>query len=121
MMIECGVVMKQWTIGNLARRRADLGLSDETVSALHASLTQTDDGRWMLEDRNSTNGTARLVNGQWTRIRQAQVGMDDRLRFGRAETTVRKLMQSSIQVAPELSRPDVLPWTDDLTVAFGRF
>jgi hypothetical protein len=120
MMIECGVVMKHWTIGNLARRRADLGLKDDTVSALHASLTQTDDGRWMLEDRNSTNGTARFVNGQWTRIRQAQVGMDDRLRFGRAETTVRQLLQSSIQVAPEPPRSDVLPWTDDLTAAFGK-
>ena len=108
--------MKNWTIGNLRRHKVDLGLDDSTVSGLHASLTRTDDGRWKVEDRNSTNGTARFINGRWVRISQAYVLPDDRLRFGSAETTVRQLLASS-HGAPQPAPADVVPWRQDLYVA----
>src|SRR4051812_48616799 len=106
--------MKQWTIGNKSRHNVDLGFNDETVSALHANLTRTDDGHWMVEDRNSTNGTARFVDGRWVRIRQAYVLPDDRLRFGRAETTVRQMLASPPNPVPGPQPAEVMPWRQDL-------
>ncbi len=100
--------MRHWTIGNLSRQDVDLGLDDSTVSGLHASLTRTDEGRWKIEDRNSTNGTARFINGQWVRITQAYVLPDDRLRFGRAETSVRQLLASA-RGTPPLAPVGVAP------------
>ena len=112
--------MKRWTIGNRGKRQADLGLEDNTVSALHASLTQTDDGRWVIEDRNSTNGTARIVNGQWVRIRQAIVQPDERLRFGRAETTVRQLLQLPRDAGSVAGSSATVRWNQDLALAFSE-
>jgi hypothetical protein len=111
--------VKNWTIGNRSRHEADLGLDDNTVSGLHAVLTRTDDGRWIVKDHNSTNGTARFVNGQWIRIREAYVLPDDRLRFGRAETTVRRLLASP---AGDLYpvQGNIVPWTQDLVAAFSQ-
>ena len=110
--------MKKWTIGNRQRRNVDIGLDDSTVSGLHAVLTRTDDGKWLLEDCNSTNGTARLLNGQWQRINRTNVLPDDHLRFGRTETTVRQLLASpegDAQHAPA----DTVPWTRELIAGFS--
>src|SRR3954452_5732621 len=114
--------MKRWTIGNRNKQQADLGLDDNTVSALHARLTRTDDGRWGIEDRNSTNGTARMVNGHWVLISQGTVLPDERLRFGRAETTLRKLLQSA-RDAGNIAGPgagSTVRWNQDLAVAFSE-
>jgi hypothetical protein len=116
--------MKRWTVGSRSRRKSDLSLNDETVSALHAEIMRTDDGRWMIQDRDSTNGTARFVDGQWVRIRQAYISPDDRLRFGRAETSVRQLLKSrhadpidsDAGRKPERS----IPWMQDLGFAFAH-
>jgi hypothetical protein len=114
--------MKRWTVGNRSRCKADLYLNDETVSALHAELMRTDDGRWMIQDRDSTNGTARFVNGQWVRIRQAYISLDDRLRFGRAETSVRQLLnpQHAGPPAPGQKPESTIPWAQDLAFAFSH-
>src|SRR5687767_8756992 len=112
--------MQHWTIGRRAKREADLCLEDDTVSGLHASLTRTDDGRWLIEDRNSTNGTARFANGQWVRFRQAYVLPDDRLRFGRAETTVRRLLGAAADRRPDGGGASVVPWREDLAAAFSN-
>jgi FHA domain len=113
--------MKRWTVGNRSRCKADLYLNDETVSALHAELMRTDDGRWMIQDRESTNGTARFVNGQWVRIRQAYISPDDRLRFGRAETSVRQLLNSRrADPAPGQKPESAIPWMQDLAFAFSH-
>jgi hypothetical protein len=111
--------MKTWTIGDKTRKNVDLHLDNETVSGLHACLTRTDDGRWIIEDKNSMNGTRRLVDGKWVPITRAYVLPDERLRFGRAETTVRKLLTSprrSSEQGPE----HTVPWTQDLTNAFSE-
>jgi hypothetical protein len=109
--------MKKWTIGNRQRRNVDLALDDTTVSGLHAILTSTDDGRWIVEDCNSTNGTARFDNGQWQRIRRAYVRPDDRLRFGRNETSVRRLLAVP-RGGPRPEPAEGVPWTQDLIAGF---
>jgi pSer/pThr/pTyr-binding forkhead associated (FHA) protein len=112
-----GVVMKKWTIGNRQRRNVDLALDDTTVSGLHAILTSTDDGKWIVEDCNSTNGTARFDSGQWQRIRRVYVRPDDRLRFGRIETSVRHLLAAP-RDTPQPKRAAAVPWTQDLIAGF---
>src|SRR5271166_260169 len=109
--------MKYWTVGNRSRGKADLCLSDATVSTVHANLIRTDDGRWMVQDCNSTNGTARLVNGRWVPFKQAYVRSDERLRFGRAETTVRQLLAARHS---DDETAAATPWRQDLTVALSQ-
>jgi hypothetical protein len=86
--------MKRWTIGCRSKNMADLLIDDNTVSMVHAELIRTDDGKFQLIDRKSTNGTARFLKGRWVRISQAFVSTDEKLRFGRAVTTIRNLLRS---------------------------
>jgi hypothetical protein len=58
-------------------RHCDLLLQDETVSRRHAEL-QREDGRWMLRDLGSTNGT---WEGAW-RVGETEVDGGSELRFG---------------------------------------
>jgi hypothetical protein len=111
--------MDTWTIGNESRRSADIGLNDDTVSRLHASLTRTDDGRWMVEDRNSTNGTTRFVNGRWVPVKRDYVLPDERLRFGRVETTVRQLLDTRRGDARGAERLERVSWFQDLAVGLS--
>ncbi|MBN2132626.1 MAG: FHA domain-containing protein [Sedimentisphaerales bacterium] len=53
-------------------------LADKAVSREHAVLFTTDDGRWMVEDLRSANGT--YVNGRT--IRRGVVRAGDRIRIG---------------------------------------
>ena len=59
---------------------SDIVLEDPRVSWHHAVL-RPDQGRWLLEDLNSTNGS--FVDGQ--RVRQSPVGPGNVLRFGHVE------------------------------------
>src|SRR5689334_23430957 len=102
--------MKTWTIGNRIRHDVDLSFDDRTVSGLHAALTRTDDGRWILEDRGSLNGTMRLIEGRWVRIQRAYVSPDERLRFGHTETTVRRLLEQRGGRPGEGDRSRPVPW-----------
>jgi hypothetical protein len=52
-------VSREWTIGRSAT--ADVVIDGPKVSAIHCRLTKTSDGRFCLEDLDSTNGT--FVNG----------------------------------------------------------
>jgi hypothetical protein len=116
-----GSVMKRWTIGSRDRKKADLILDHETVSGLHADLICTDDGRFRVLDRESTNGIARLVNGQWVRVTQAYVSADERLRFGKAETSIRELLNGRpspiLEKKPAESRDS---WSKELVNAFSE-
>ncbi|WP_165982376.1 FHA domain-containing protein [Dankookia rubra] len=113
--------MKRWTIGSRKRQQADLRLDDATVSGLHADLVLTDDGRWMIEDRNSTNGTKRCSNGRWFAVKQAYVLPDERLRFGAAETTIRRLLQTPDQGGGKgEADATVVPWRSDLAVGLSK-
>lgn len=58
-------------------RACDLVLRDETVSRRHAELKRVD-GRWLLRDVGSTNGT---WDGAW-RVAETEVDAGSELRFG---------------------------------------
>lgn len=70
--------------------RADdsrIALTDEYCSNRHARLTRRADGRWILEDMGSTNGTflnERKVTGPTV------IGIGDVLRVGRTEIELRR-------------------------------
>jgi hypothetical protein len=66
------------SIGRLSSN--DIVLSDPNVSRRHAEL-RSDDGRWVLVDLGSTNGTT--VNGKLAREHELSDG--DRLAFGTSE------------------------------------
>ncbi len=65
-------------------RQADLALSEPTMSRSHAALVYSE-GRWHVEDLDSTNGT--LLNG--TRTARAPVGDGDEIQLGRLILRVR--------------------------------
>lgn len=68
--------------------------SQPSISNLHAELSVTDDNRYFLTDKDSTNGTEILSGNEWTRIRQTWVALDQPIRLGRkVETSVRKMLQ----------------------------
>lgn len=55
----------------------------EGVSAVHASLTVTDDGVWMLKDEGSTNGTfVRTADGHFERIEVKRIAPSTVIRLG---------------------------------------
>lgn len=64
-------------------RRADIRLSDDTVSRMHAELTLAGSGRLYLTDRGSLRGTWIRDSGEWKPHRQGDVHRETELRFGR--------------------------------------
>lgn len=64
-------------------RGCDVVLSDLSVSRRHAQLTFRD-GRWILRDLDSTNGTR--VNG--CRVRRCELRPGDHMMLGEAELTI---------------------------------
>jgi hypothetical protein len=116
-----GSAMDRWTIGNRNKSKADLYLDDATVSGIHAELIRIDDRRFRLHDCQSTNGTARLVNGRWVRITDASVSPDERLRFGRVETSVRDLLKDRSDNGPRGEKfGDHGSWPQELATAFSQ-
>lgn len=58
-------------------------IREEGVSAVHASLTITDGGIWMLKDENSTNGTfVRNSGGSFERIEVRRITPSAVIRLG---------------------------------------
>ena len=83
------------TIGR--RRDADIRLTDMSVSRMHAEVTIAGDGRCFLIDCGSLRGTwTRSGNGEWTRHRQGYVEATSRVRFGRFETQLKKLVPLTV-------------------------
>jgi hypothetical protein len=116
-----GSAMDRWTIGNRNKSKADLYLDDATVSGIHAELFRIDDRRFRLHDCQSTNGTARLVNGCWIRITDASISPDERLRFGRVETSVRELLKTRSVNGPGRDEFDNHgSWSQELAAAFSQ-
>lgn len=89
--------MKQFLIGR--KSPADIiptGPKQETVSAGHALMEQTDTpGIWLLTDLGSSNGTYVQTENGWVRLQArltAKVNDKTRLRFGFLETTLAELL-----------------------------
>ena len=66
--------------------------SERTVSTVHAEITVTEDGRYYLTDRDSTNGTSVFRRGAWRTVRQDFVDPHERIRLGGYETTAHQLI-----------------------------
>ena len=74
--------MRLLLIGRSAH--ADVVIPDPSVSAFHAEVVATEDGRFYLTDRASDQGTyhRRSDADSWASVRQAFVERSDQLRLG---------------------------------------
>lgn len=70
----------------------DIVIDDRSVSRDHAELREEADGRYLLHDLGSTNGTFVRDAGEWMRIEQAYVSADERILIGDTATSVTVLL-----------------------------
>lgn len=75
---------------------SDVRIRDETVSRRHAELTVTSSGRYYVTDCGSLRGTSVFRGGEWIPLRQGYVGPDERLRFGKFETRLARLLEDNV-------------------------
>ena len=73
-------------------RDMDVVVRSRKASRRHAELELTDDGA-VLRDCGSTNGTHVLRNGRWRRVAEERVRLDDRVRMGGREASVRGILR----------------------------
>jgi hypothetical protein len=93
-----------FTIGR--DRGCDIAIADDTVSARHAELCFLGDGKLLLTDCKSRNGTFRvLANGAEIPVRQELVSPLDRVRFGDARLAMRDLLESLRMKYPQFEMP----------------
>lgn len=77
---------------------SDVRIRDETVSRRHAELTVTSGGRYYVTDCGSLRGTRVFRSGEWIPLRQGYVDLDERLRFGKFETKLARLLEDNAHV-----------------------
>jgi predicted component of type VI protein secretion system len=71
----------------------DIVLADATISRRHAELVEGADGRFFLTDRESAAGSWRRQSGDWSKLRQTFVTLDEPLMLGRYTTSVKALLK----------------------------
>lgn len=73
----------------------DIVLADESVSRVHAELAFLADGKLLVTDCRSTQGTMLLrLDGVQQQVRQALVSPQDSLRFGSVTMPVKELLRA---------------------------
>lgn len=82
--------MTTLTIGR--RKDCDIVLPVDTVSRLHARLQVLGEGRFLIEDCDSTSGTFVQDEKNWRKVRRAKVSADDRVRLGDMQLSVGDLI-----------------------------
>ena len=95
-------MIKRIIIGTSAN--CDFKVLNKTVSRQHAELILKEDGRCLLIDRKSTNGTYVLDPNNstgWKQITQALVDCDDDVRLG----TLKLNLQTVLKSTQESSQP----------------
>ena len=76
-------------------------ITAEGVSARHASLTIRDDGRWILKDLDSTNGTyVRNEQYEYVRIAVKVIDEDTVIRLG-SDDSIRSIQFTAVQLVKE--------------------
>ena len=76
-------------------RNCDIALGHDTVSARHAELTFLDDGKLLVTDRKSRNGTYRVLpDGRALALHHELVSPMDTLRLGEVTISVRELLEA---------------------------
>ena len=81
---------KMYAIGRAAE--CDIQLSDPSVSRVHADVQWLADGRLLIVDRDSTNGTFFYDGEQWRAFVRATVQPTARLRFGDCEVVASEIV-----------------------------
>ncbi|MCF8210287.1 MAG: FHA domain-containing protein [Rhodoferax sp.] len=95
---------RKYTVGRA--NTCDIVLADESVSRVHAELAILDNGKLLVTDCHSTQGTVLLrAGGGQTAVRQEWVTAHDTLRFGGVEMPVRELLRA-IQLKQPAASPD---------------
>jgi pSer/pThr/pTyr-binding forkhead associated (FHA) protein len=82
--------MQTLTVGR--SKDCDIVIADPSVSRQHAQLVVKSETNIVLFDCESKFGTFVRRDGKWRAITSSPVGMDDNVRVGRHETTVRKIL-----------------------------
>jgi len=98
---------QKFTIGKSPE--CDIVLANTTVSRRHAELIYIDDGKLLLTDCRSRNGTWLQKEGSKseTRVSQAFISPSDILRFGKQEISVKDLMKKiSLHQGANLAKPN---------------
>lgn len=94
---------RKYTVGRAPT--CDIVLADESVSRVHAELVFLADGKLLVTDCRSTQGTVLLrLGGAQIAVRQELVSPLDTLRFGTVTMPVKELLQ-----AIHLKHPPVAP------------
>ena len=94
---------RKYTIGRALT--CDIVLADDSVSRVHAELTFLDDGKFLVTDRGSTQGTFVTRQGGEARITQREpASLSDTMRFGTVSMPVREIVR-----AIHLKHPPVAP------------
>ena len=91
----------------------DIPLSDPSVSRVHADVQWLADGRLLIVDRDSTNGTFFYDGQQWRAFVRATVQPTARLRFGDCELVASEL------VVPHAPAPASSRWVWGVAAAVG--
>ncbi len=94
--------MKTYTIGRGSEAMIQIQCDDDTVERIHAEITVTDDGRYYLVDRCSSNGTFVLADNQWRPHTKDYVAADAVIKLGAFRTTVSQLKELA-KSAPKCS------------------
>jgi pSer/pThr/pTyr-binding forkhead associated (FHA) protein len=83
---------EKFTIGR--DQSCDIPVADDSVSRRHAELTMIEQGKLLLVDCQSSNGTAVMEDGRPRAIRQAFVKPTDRVQFGSVVLNVADLVEA---------------------------
>lgn len=96
---------RKYTIGRSPT--CDIVLADESVSRVHAELAFLEDGKLLVTDCRSTQGTSLMHHGGAVRaVRQELVSPLDTLRFGSVTMPVKELLQAiHLKHPPGAPRP----------------
>jgi hypothetical protein len=96
---------RKYTIGRSPT--CDIVLADESVSRIHAELTFLEDGKLLVTDCRSTQGTFLMhQSGEARAVKQELVSTRDTLRFGVVSMPVKELLQAiHLKHPPATPRP----------------
>ena len=84
--------MKPYLIGR--KRDCDVVIADPSVSRHHAELVSSSQSEFLLVDCESKFGTFVERNGEWLRVTTMRVDVNDRVKRGCHETSIRVLLTS---------------------------
>jgi len=86
------MTMKSFTVGRA--RVCDIVIADETVSRMHARITDCGDGTCKFADCNSSGGSYLLDGERYVRLEKAVISLGDQICLGQFRTTPRRLLDA---------------------------